>query len=473
MTTRALASFTSSLRFADLPAATVEKAKCLLLDGIGCLLAGIAAGPGKSAAEFVRQLECTSDQATLYAGNTRGTVRDAAFANAMTLYSIGLNDIHKPSVSHPGACVIPVVLALGEWRRIPGSELIAALVAGYEVMGRVGRSVTPTHRERGFHPTGTYGTFGAAAAAARLFAFDPGHTANALGIAGSQAAGLFEFHRDGALTMIYHAARAAQNGVEAAMLSAAGLTGPTSVLEGSRGFCRATSNAFDETALTSGLGERYEVDATSFRPYYGCSSTIAGSGATAQIMKKLGGCSPEEVEKVVVRCNPVVAKDNAEHNPTTLLAARLSMPFNISLVLARGDVHTGDITEQELHDASIRNSLNKIQLEAHSAMPRFGSSVTMTLRDGRRGEAAVLKPLGDPDTPLRWEEVVDKFRRLTCAVVHQRSVAPIAGVVQNIERAHGGLLAQTVRESLVGHRVEQRSSRFESMNSNSRGEKQW
>lgn len=118
MTTRALAAFTASLRFTDLPPATVQKAKCLLLDGIGCLLAGTAAGPGKSAAEFVRQLESTSDQATLYAGKRRGTVRDAAFVNAMTLYSIGLNDIHKPSVSHPGACVIPTVLAIGEWRGI-------------------------------------------------------------------------------------------------------------------------------------------------------------------------------------------------------------------------------------------------------------------------------------------------------------------------------------------------------------------
>jgi 2-methylcitrate dehydratase PrpD len=448
MTTRALAAFTSALQFADLPPATVQKAKCLLLDGIGCLLAGIAAGPGKSAAEFVRHLESTSQQATLYAGKTRGTVRDAAFVNAMTLYSIGLNDIHKPSVSHPGACVIPLLLAIGEWRRISGSELIAALVAGYEVMGRVGRSVTPTHRERGFHPTGTYGTFGAAAAAARLFGFNAEETANTLGIAGSQAAGLFEFHRDGTLTMIFHAARAAQNGVEAALLSSAGLTGPTTVLEGSRGFCRATSNAFDVAALTRNLGQDYEVDATSFRPYYGCSSTIPGSGATAQIIRNLGGCLPEEVEKVLVRCNPVVANDNADRNPTTLLGARLSMPFNLSLVLAQGDVHTADVTERELDDARIRNNLDKVHLEADAAMPRFGASVTITLRDGRRGEAAVLQPLGDPGTPLDWQDVVDKFGRLTRSVIRPDSVSAIADVVRNIEHADGGVLAKVLRESV-------------------------
>ena len=449
MTTRALAAFTASLQFADLPATTVQKAKCLLLDGIGCLLAGVAAGPGRSAAEFVRQLESTSAQATVYAGQTRGTVRDAAFVNAMTLYSIGLNDIHKPSVSHPGACIIPAVLAIGEWRSIGGSDLIAALVAGYEVMGRVGRSVTPSHRERGFHPTGTYGTFGAAAAAARLFGFAADATANTLGIAGSQAAGLFEFHRDGALTMIFHAARAAQNGVEAAMLSSTGLTGPTTVLEGSRGFCRATSNAFDAAALTNELGAHYEVDATSFRPYYGCSSTIPGSGAIAQIMRKLGGCAPADVERVLVRCNPVVANDNADANPTTLLGARLSMPFNLSLVLARGDVHTGDVTDEDLHDARIRSNLGKVRLEADAAMPRFGCSVTLVLRDGRHGEVAILSPLGDPGTPLAWNEVVEKFERLTRSVIRPGSVPAIAEIVQHIERADGRILAQALCESVA------------------------
>jgi 2-methylcitrate dehydratase PrpD len=449
MTTRALAAYTASLKFADLPAATVQKAKCLLLDGIGCLLAGVVAGPGRSAADFVRRLESTSDQATVYTGNTRGTVRDAAFVNAMTLYSIGLNDIHKPSISHPGGCIIPVVLAIGEWRSIAGGDLIAALVAGYDVMGRVGRSVTPSHRERGFHPTGTYGTFGAAAAAARLFAFNPDDTANTLGVAGSQAAGLFEFHRDGALTMIFHAARAAQNGVEAAMLSATGLTGPTTVLEGSRGFCRATSNAFDEAALTKDLGIQYEVDATSFRPYYGCSSTIPGSGAIAQIIRQLGGCAPEDVERVLVRCNPVVAHDNAEANPTTLLGARLSMPFNLSLVLAQGDVHTGDVTDADLHDARIRGNLGKVRLEADAAMPRFGSSVTLELRDGRRGEAAVLSPLGDPGTPLAWNEVVEKFERLTRSVVRPGSVPAIAEIVQHIERSDGRKLAKALHAALA------------------------
>ena len=147
MTTKALAEFASALQYKDLPSATMQKAKCLLLDGIGCLLAGTKAGPALGASSFINALECSSPQATIYIGKRSGTVRDAAFVNAMGLYSIGLNDIHKPSVSHPGGCVIPVVLALGEWKKNAGGEMIAAMAAGYEVMARVGRSVIPSHRE--------------------------------------------------------------------------------------------------------------------------------------------------------------------------------------------------------------------------------------------------------------------------------------------------------------------------------------
>ena len=400
------------------------------------------------AVDMLTQLGMTGTQSTIFVRKLRGSARDAAFANAMTLYSVGLNDIHKASVSHPGGCIIPVVLAVGEWVQSSGSELIVSMIAGYEMMGRVGRAVMPSHRTRGFHPTGTFGTFGASAAAASLLKFDPAETANTLGIAGSQAAGLFEFHRDGALTMVFHAARAAQNGVEAALLTKAGLTGPCTVLEGDRGFCRATSDAFDEHALTADLGKQFELEATSFRPYYGCSSTISGSGATAALVQKLGIRSPKEVSEVVVRCHPVVAHDNHEANPQTLLAARLSMPFNISLVLARGDVVTSDLIDDDLHDARVRESLNKVHLTADPSMPRFGCNVEIRLENGRSAGQSALTPGGDATNPLTWEQIADKFRRLTASVARHGGAEPVIAAVRDLENINGRELAMQLREAI-------------------------
>lgn len=143
----------------------------------------------------------------------RTSARDAAFVNGIALHSDGVNDIHRPSISHPGGCIVPLVLAMDEWQRSTGGDMLAAMAACYELMGRLGRSMHPTHWDRGFHPTGTFGTFGATAAACRLLGLSQRHAVCALGIAGSQAAGNPSFHTDGSLTMIFHAGRAAQNGV--------------------------------------------------------------------------------------------------------------------------------------------------------------------------------------------------------------------------------------------------------------------
>lgn len=447
MITRKLAAFAAALDYDHLPAATVSMGKRLLLDGLGCLLAGTRAGPGRSAAAMVRRLG-GAPQATILADNTQGSVRDAAFVNGVTLYSVGMNDIHKASGAHPGGCVIPVLLAVGEWQPTPGAELLAAMVAGYDVVGRIGRTIYPSHRERGFHATGTCGTFGATAAAGRLLGFDADRMACAFGIAGSQAAGLYEFENDGTLTMIFHAGRAAQNGVEAVLLTQAGLTGPATVLEGSRGFFHATADVYDAEAAMRDLGRRFEVDATSFRPYFGCSSTIAASGATAQIIRRTGPIQPNDVVQVTVRCHPVVAKDNAEANPRTLLGARLSLPFNLALVLVHGDVLASDLEEKDLHDPRILGLLSRVKLIADVDMPRFGSAVRVQLKGGRSEESTIRSPRGDSTDALTWEDVVDKFCRLVRPIIQEADQLKIAETVANIEATDTAALMSVLREAV-------------------------
>ena len=450
MLTRTLAAFVAGLKYSDLPPATVQMSRLLLLDGLGCLLAGTNAAHASSTAQMVRELGGAA-QASIYPGMTSGSVRDAAFVNGISLYSVGLNDVHVAAESHPGASVIPAILALGEWKRLPGSEMIAAMVAGYELVGRVGRAILPSHRQRGFHATGTCGTFGAAAAAARALGFDADKTANTFGIAGSQAAGLYECHHDGTSTMIYHAGRAAQNGVEAALLVAAGMTGPATVLEGSKGFFRATSNvvldAAAEAAVLKGLGQHFELDATSFRPYFGCSSTLAASAAIANLMRS-NGLSANDIADIVVQCHPIVAQDNADTTPATLLAARLSMPFNVALVLHHGDVWAGDLPESELDNKAIRAMLSKIKLVADPGMSRRGAAITVRRKDGSTITETIRDPRGSEGNPLTWDEVVTKFRRLTDATVPRHCQDGVIDAVENIDRRDGVQLATALRAAV-------------------------
>ena len=452
MLTRKLADFVAGLTFADLPRPTVEMSKLLLLDGLGCMLAGVGAAHARNVAGMIGELG-GNGQATILPGGTRGSVRDAAFVNGIALYSVGLNDVHVPAEAHPGACVIPTILAVGEWKNLPGRTLIPAMVAGYELVGRIGRAILPSHRRRGFHATGTCGTFGAAAAAARALGFDGEQTANVLGIAGSQAAGLYECHHDGSSTMIFHAGRAAQNGVEAALLVAAGMTGPVTVLEGSKGFFRATSDAALDTAACDAvlrdLGRHYELDATSFRPYFGCSSTLAASAVMANMIRRTG-LSPDDIGEIVTRCHPIVAQDNADAAPATLLAARLSLPFNVALVLHHGDVWAGDLPEAELHNPRIRALLSKVKLIADPGMSRRGAEITVRTKDGRSETETIRDPRGSEGNPLTWDEVTIKFRRLVAATVDERDQHAVIDAVANVEALDGRRLAAVLLAAVTG-----------------------
>ena len=446
--TRQLAEFVSTLRYGNLPASTLSMSRRLLLDGLGCMLTGTTTPAAMSVAAMSRTLG-GADHCMILPGNTRGSVRDAAFVNGISLYSVGLNDVHVPAEAHPGASVIPVVLAIGEWKGLTGEELLAAMVAGYELVGRVGRAILPSHRRRGFHATGTCGTFGAAAGAASALGFDAEQTANVLGIAGSQASGLYECHHDGTSTMIYHAGMAGQNGIEAALLVANGMTGPATVLEGSKGFFRATSDQPDPGQAVEGLGHRYEVEATSFRPFFGCSSTIAASAAMAAIIRR-SGVKPTDIASITARCHPVVAQDNADADPQTLLAARLSLPFNVALVLDRGDVLTADLPETDLTNPVIRGLLGKVKLEADKAMTRRGVALTVRTTDGRVEAETILNPRGSEEAPLTWDDVVDKFGRLTGGRISQSHCRAVIDAVERIESVGARALAATVAAAARG-----------------------
>jgi 2-methylcitrate dehydratase PrpD len=443
--TERLAHFTSSTPFAALPAATVDYTKKLVLDGIGCLLAGIHGGPGQTAARAVaRMRSADAGQAGIVVDGTRASARDAAFVNGITLYSVGVNDIHRGSTSHPGGCVVPVVLAMGEWLRTPGTEMIAAMVMGYELMGRLGAAMIPAHWDRGFHPTGTFGAFGATAAASRLLGLDAQRTTWAFGIAGSQAAGNKAFQADGSLTMVFHAGRSAENGVEAALLAQEGFTGPHTVLEDKNGFCRAGADDCRLDALVAGLGERYEIDATSFRPFYGCTLTIAGSGAIAQIIARHPSQGAADVAQVTVHCHPSALREINDPHPETLLAARLSMQFNVALVVERRDVFVGDITDEDLANPVIRGLLPRIALVNDPAMTMWGNSVHVRFRDGTEDRAEILLPKGDPENPMSWDDMETKFLKLTAPIGDARGARRIIDAVRSLERSDGAALMAVV-----------------------------
>lgn len=445
MVTGQLAAYAAGSNVRDIPTRTVETAKRLLLDGIGCLLAGTQGDLARMASRMTAYLNGGAGHSTVFVDGTRASPRDAAFVNGITLYSVGVNDIHKASGSHPGGCVIPALLAVSEWQRTPGADMLAAMIAGYDVMGRLGRATMPGHRARGFHPTGTYGAFASTAAVGRLLGLDAVAMASALGIAGSQSAGLVAFQTDGSLTMIFHAGRAAQNGVEACLLAREGFTGPHAVLEDPHGgFVTTTTAEYRMEALTHELGRFFEVEDTTFRPFYGCTYTIAASSAMQEILGRHPRRKAEDVAAVSVRCHSVVKDEVGDADPRTLLAARISMQFNLALVLARGDVVVGDVAESDLWDPRIRRLFPLIEFHVDDDMPPWASAVTVRFADGVTEQAEAYTPKGDPANPMTWEDTERKFHRLVESAGGARGLDRIIEIVRSLENTDGRALSGAI-----------------------------
>ncbi|MFC7542402.1 MmgE/PrpD family protein [Siccirubricoccus deserti] len=266
MTTRALAEFVAGLRFEDLPPEVVAMACDVVLDAVGCAVSAWVEDPSKAAvARGIAALyPAAGPGAAVIGAGLSAQPAFAALANGILVNAADNDDTHKVALLHVGSVVVPAALAMAEARGLSGRDLILSVVAGYEVAARVGMSVMPTHY-RFWHSTATNGTFGAAATAAKAMGLDADGVQRALGLAGTQAAGLNTFFESGDMTKSLHPGKAALNGVLSAQLADLGCTSPPGILEHPKGYLAAFSLAPKPEALTAGLGTHWEILSNGFK----------------------------------------------------------------------------------------------------------------------------------------------------------------------------------------------------------------
>ena len=271
--TRSLADFAAGLQYELLDSGLVAKFKTYLLDAVGCALHGTSQPWARIVTDYIRAQK-GEREATLWLQKFRGPSANVALGVGVMIHSFDFDDYHNAK-SHPGAPVIPAALSMGEAIDASGRDVLTAMVTGYETMIRVSLATGPNaSRLRGWHLTGTTGTFGAAAAAGNLLRLGGDDMASALGMAGTQSAGLWAFLADGAMSKRFHPGRAAQSGVMAACLARKGFRGPTQILEAEDGgFCRATSDQVDLSLITKDLGTRFVSGETNIKPYACCASS--------------------------------------------------------------------------------------------------------------------------------------------------------------------------------------------------------
>ncbi|GAW92816.1 MmgE/PrpD family protein [Calderihabitans maritimus] len=417
MISKELASFIYRTNFSSLPPEVIEYAKLCILDWLGSALAGSDKLPGKILSQLVTKLGGTP-QATVLTDGSKNSCLHAALVNGAISHTVELDDVHKGSIFHPAAPIIPAALAAAEMKGAGGKELLTAVVIGYDVGIRIGEAVTPSHYYY-WHTTATCGTFGAAAAVGKIVGLTEEQLVHALGNAGTQAAGLWEFIEDGAMTKHLHPGKAAMNGLLAALLAERNFTGAARIIEGRRGFCRATASEYDLEKITDRLGKHYKITETSFKIHASCRHTHQTVDIVLDLMRKYG-LSFEEIAKVRVRAYQIALNITDNADPETPYAAKFSTQFCVALAARYGRVGLEEFSEDNLRDPQLREFLSRVEFvtdpDLDSAYPaKWPGRVEIILKDGRKFTGYTDFPKGDPENPVSREELIEKFRQLAGA----------------------------------------------------------
>ncbi len=441
--TRRLAEFYAALDYESLPPQVIDRAKYFCLDYLGTAIRGSLIPSAQVMSGVVGALGAGGDS-VIMGTSLQATPEYAALANGTAAHSLELDDVSNSSSSHPAVATFPAAFASADMEVVSGSQLITAVTAGYDLMIRLGMALDPSkHYARGFHPTATCGTFGAALVASRLLRLDAGQTTWALGIAGSQAAGSLEFLAQGAWTKRMHPGWAAHSGMIAAHLAKAGFIGPTTIFEGRDGFLHGYTDGADASKLTQELGDVYHISKVSIKPHACCRYKQGPIDALLEVVRQ-HDVNPEEVDSVTVGVlkagfNVVAEPREQKLNPQNIVDAQFSMPFGAALAILYRRASLEEYTEENLERPEIKELMSRVEcvqdpaLDARypSRWPAWGEVKT---RDGRSFRAEVEYPRGDPENALTWDEVKDKFRVLTVPVISPQTQEKIVDAVDSLEQ---------------------------------------
>jgi 2-methylcitrate dehydratase PrpD len=417
--TRRLARWIAEVDRDNIPPSAILKAQELMIDWVGAALAGSTEELAKVAYSVTDLVVPEFRVSTLLTKNLdRTSPLQAAFVNGFTSHILELDDVHRGSMFHPGAVVIPAVFALGEKMRVSGLDLLTAIVVGYEAGVRIGEAAGETHYET-WHTTGTCGVFGAAAAAGKLLNLDENAMSWALGNAGTQAAGLWQFLEDGALSKPLHPGRATYSGLLAALMAARGFTGPHRILEGEKGFLKATSPEYDVSAILDGLGETYRIHDVSIKPHPSCRHSHPQIDAACEITRQ-PGFNPLEIASVNVftYSAAVTVAGGKEKYPNVSADAKFHSPYCIARVLQNGTIGLHDFEQIVVEsDESTKALVNRISIEIGEEFERrfpeaWGARLDVRMIDDRLFSSEVRYAKGDPENPLTEDELHEKYSDL-------------------------------------------------------------
>ena len=432
--------FAGELKLADVPPAVVEKAKLVFLDTIGIALASSTMDFGLMAINVARKLG--GPKASLLIGTSdRVAAANAVIANGTLAHGLDYDDTLEEAIVHTGCCAGITALAAGEEVGATGAAVLEAAIVGTEVLCKVGLVAPGKFHARGFHPTAICSTFGAAAAAGKLYGLNLNQWVDAFGLCGSQSSGIIEYLADGTWTKRIHPGWSAHGGVIATLLAKEGFRGPAKVLEGTHGFFSAFGgkNDYDFEKILE-LGQRWEIPRLTFKSYP-CGSISHPYMDCALRIKQKHSPHPDKIKEVICRTaegpvhrlwEPLANKQK----PVSSYGAKFSLPYSIAVMLIRGRAGLEEFSESAIRDHELLALAAKVRYEVDPKIdyPRhFEGHVQLKMKDGSVFTEDQLHPRGGYEDPLPPEEVEAKFRANARLALAEDDMEEIIRMVQQLE----------------------------------------
>ncbi len=449
---RTLARFVADLRYEDIPAEVLERAKYLILDSVGIAHASTHYDFAHRALSAATELSGGLGDTPVIGLATRLQLRDAMLMNGILVHGLDFDDTHAAGVIHATCSTFPCAMGVAAHTGATGRQMLAAYVAGVEVATRLGAVAKGGFHQVGFHPTGLVGAFACALVAGRLQGLSEAQLAMAQGIALSTASGSLEFLQDGAWTKRMHPGWAGVAGFTAATLARHGYVGPKEAYEGRFGLYAshlgAHAGEMDLSLATAGLGSVWELTQVSVKPIPACHFTHGCADAAAILKEKHGlklsdirsvrALVPAEVVKTV--CEPVATKQS----PQNSYDAQFSIPYIVATALARGHFGLAHLDDAALQDAEVLALAKKVKYEVDPASPfpkYYSGEVVVTTTDGRELRHREEMNRGASDRPISAEDIGKKFIENARLVVNAGRAEEIRDLVLAADRIDASELA--------------------------------
>jgi len=436
--TERLADFIVRIEYEQFPKDVINAAKESFIDFLAVSIAGY--GEGQLSQLLIDYLLRIGgrEESTILGVEKKVPSVNAALANGVSGHSMDLDDGHRKALGHPGVCVIPAALAVGELTGCSGKTLLTSIIIGYEIFVRVGKAVNPSLFSRGFHTTGVCGTLAAASAAAKVLSLDKEKIISTLGIAGTQSSGLLVVAHSGQTIKPLNAGKAAQSGVMSALLSQAGAIGSSKILEGKDGFVQAFSGNCDYSLMLDHLGESFEIKNCYKKFYPACRHTHAVIDA-ALYLKNEFNIVTSDIKEINVIAYPVALKLTEKKDmPINEAGTRFNLGFAVSLALVKGRAGIKDFSIENTKSREINDLFRKVRIKSDASLESKeknirGSKVEVILLDGKKYEKTVQLPKGELENPARLEDFYSKYYECTDSYWPKKKQENILEIVNILE----------------------------------------